>query len=208
MSKQITAKRVILTSFFVDLLDIAVNLYVAFITGSVVMLAELLQGISDLIASGLLLIGLKRPKKETAFWTLVSAFIMLGLASSLSIYFGVKRFQNPEEITHIPLAYASLVIGFISNSYAFFLSAKRIVKGGSFFSLLSAFRDSKFIMTKNTFVLDLMGASAALVGLVALIFYHTSGEMRFDGLGAIGIGVILALLSLNLILNIKNNRLV
>src|SRR3990167_9279993 len=60
MGKQISVKQVILTSFFVDFLDIAVNIFVALITGSVVMLAELLQGVSDLIASGLLLIGLSK----------------------------------------------------------------------------------------------------------------------------------------------------
>ena len=58
-------------------------------------------------------------------------------------------------------------------------------------------------MTKNTFVLDLMGASAALVGLIALILYQFFGEIRFDGVGAMGIGLVLALLSVNLILDIR-----
>ena len=206
MGKQISVKQVILTSFFVDFLDIAVNIFVALIPGSVVMLAELLQGVSDLIASGLLLIGLRRPKREAALWTLGSAIVMLTLASSLSFYFGLKRFQNPQEITNLPFAYTGLLIGLVSNSYAFLLSAKRILKGKTFSALPKAFKNSRLIMTKNTFVLDLMGASAALVGLIALILYQTLGEIKFDGLGAMGIGTILALLSLNLILNIKNKK--
>ena len=58
-------------------------------------------------------------------------------------------------------------------------------------------------MTKNTFVLDLMGMSAALVGLSALILYQISQNPRFDGLGAMAIGVVLALFSLKLLSDIK-----
>jgi divalent metal cation (Fe/Co/Zn/Cd) transporter len=56
MSK-ISSKRAILTSFLVDLGDIALNVTVMIITGSVVLLAEALEGASDLVASGLLFCG-------------------------------------------------------------------------------------------------------------------------------------------------------
>ena len=200
---QISARRVVLVSFFVDLLDILVNVIVAFITGSVVMVAELFQGISDLIASGLLLIGLKRSKKEAYFWTLTSALVMFVLASSLSFYFGLKRFLNPHEIENILLAYIALTISIASNGYAFWLSAKRILGGRKNSQVVDAFWSSPLYMTKNTFVLDLMGMSAAGVGLIALVLYQISGEARFDGIGAMAIGIVLAFLSLNLVLDIK-----
>lgn len=203
---QISAKRVVWTSFLVDLLDILVNVVVALITGSVVMVAELFQGVSDFVASGLLLVGLKRSKKEAYLLTLMSALVMLILASSLSIYFGLKRFLNPQEIENISLAYIALTISVVSNGYAFWLSAKRILKGRSFSQVIGAFWESPLYMTKNTFVLDLMGMSAALVGLVALVLYQVSGELRFDGMGAMGIGAVLAFLSLNLVLDIRRLR--
>src|SRR5688572_19567167 len=90
-----TPQRVILTSFFVDVIDIVINIIVVIATGSVVMLAELFQGIFDLIASGLLLLGLKRPKKEIFFWTGSSALVMLLIASTLAFYFGLMRFLKP-----------------------------------------------------------------------------------------------------------------
>lgn len=200
---QISAKRVVLTSFIVDFLDILVNVFVALVTGSVVMVAELFQGVSDLIASGLLLVGLKRSKKEAYFWTLMSALVMLVLASLLSIYFGLKRFLNPQEIENIMLAYIALTISVASNGYAFWLSAKRILKWRSFSQVIGAFWESPLYMTKNTFVLDLMGVSAALVGFVALVLYQVFGEIRFDGIGAMGIGLVLGILSLNLVLDIR-----
>ncbi len=205
MHKYISARQVILVSFFVDLLDIIVNLIICLVTGSVIILSELIQGMSDLIASGLLLIGLKRPRSETYFWAFTSTLVMLFVASTLSFGFGLERFINPHEIKNINIAYITLILSIFTNAYAFWLSAKRILKKyKTFKNLIRGFRSPSFILTKNTFVLDLMGTSAAILGLLALILYHISGDSRFDGLGAMGIGLILATLSLMLALDIKN----
>jgi divalent metal cation (Fe/Co/Zn/Cd) transporter len=206
MTKKISARRVVITSFFVDVLDIALNLAVMTITGSVVMLAELFQGVADLISSGFLLVGLRRSRKEIYFWTLSSALSMLLLASTLSFYFGLQRFLQPKAIENILLAYAALLFAACSNGYAFYVSAKRILDGRKPSALARTFASSSRIMTKNTFVLDLMGMSAALVGFIALILYQFVGERRFDGLGAMGIGVVLAFLSIDLILDIRKMR--
>jgi divalent metal cation (Fe/Co/Zn/Cd) transporter len=150
-----------------------------------------------------LLLGLRRPKRELYVWTLLSALCMLLIASVLSFYFGLQRFLNPEEIQNILYAYLALVIAISSNGYAFYLSAKRILGKQKPIKLWKAFSASKNIMTKNTFVLDLMGMSAAVVGLVALLLYQLAGERRFDGLGAMAIGVVLAFLAVDLILDIR-----
>lgn len=202
MAKSISAEKVVWTSFFVDLLDILVNFGVVIVTGSIVMLAELFQGIFDLVASGLLLIGLRRPKREVHYWALMSALVMLLIASTLSFYFGYRRFLNPEEIQNIFLAYITLMVNIFTNCYAFYLSVKRIIKGKNLFNVFNEFKNSPLVMTKNTFVLDLMGVSAAVVGLIALVLYQLFGEIRFDGLGAMAIGLVLAFLSVDLILNI------
>lgn len=167
------------------------------------MVAELAEGVSDLVSSGLLLIGLKRARREVYFWSLASALIMLLIASTLSFYFGLMRFLNPEPVNNIILAYVALTIGLVSNGYAFHLSAKRILKDRSYSQILAVFWSSTLVMTKNTFVLDLMGMSAALVGLIALVMYQVFGEIRFDGIGAMGIGLVLGILSINLILDMK-----
>lgn len=202
MSTTFTAKKVILTSFFVDLADILIGVVVVFLTGSIVMLAELIQGVSDMISSGLLLIGLKSSKDKVYIWALVSALIMLLFASTLSFYYGFRRYQDPEIIDNIFLAFALLTFNFFSNGYAFYLSAKRISPKKGIFKSFKDFRNSKFLLTKNTFVFDLMGISAALVGLLALIIYKLTGNLKFDGLGAMGIGIVLGILSLDLIYSI------
>ena len=130
LEKKITARRVVITSFAVDLLDIILNFGVAVISGSVVMVTQVLEALSDLTASGFLLIGLARSMRkedkthpfgygrEIYFWTLLSALIMFGITSTLSFYFGWVRFNNPEPIQNINLALLVLMITFITNFYA------------------------------------------------------------------------------------------
>src|SRR4051812_49164443 len=89
----VSARRVIITSFVVDLGDVLFNLAVAIYSGSVVMLAETLQGGADLLTSSLLLIGLqragRRPNKqyrfghgrELFFWVLMAGVAMFMLTA-------------------------------------------------------------------------------------------------------------------------------
>ena len=62
MSK-VSDVRVVLTSFVVSIFDVALNLLVALVTGSTVMLSQALQGLSDLITGGILFMGVKRSKR-------------------------------------------------------------------------------------------------------------------------------------------------
>src|SRR5688572_18870766 len=137
--KRVSSAKAVTTSFFVDLCDIAINVIVMIFTGSVVMLAESLEGATDLVASGLLLIGLRISKrrrnklhpfghgKALFFWTLISAIVMLIFGASSSIYFGVQRFIHPTEITKLHWAYGALCISIITNGYALSLSTRRLL---------------------------------------------------------------------------------
>ena len=214
--KRISARKAVTTSFLVDLLDIIMNVIVMIITGSVVMLAEAFEGASDLVASGLLLIGIRiskrRPNKKHPFgygkalffWTLISAIVMLIFGAGLSIYFGIQRFLHPEEIENIFVAYGALCISVITNGYALTVSSRRLIGKEKIKKLFGVFIHSTHVETKNTFVLDLTGTSAALMGLVSLILYQVAGIQHFDGLGAMLIGILIAVSSLVLIWGVKD----
>src|SRR5688572_8668679 len=214
--KQISAKRTVTTSFVVDLADIIINVIVMIITGSVVMLAEALEGGSDLFASGALLIGLRvakrRADKKHPFgygkalfsWTLISAIIMLVFAASLSFYFGLRRFLDPQEIESIYLAYGALGISIMSNGYSLSLSTRRLLHNQKLKNILHVFIKSTHVETKNTFILDFTGTAAAVMGMIALILYQAVGILQFDGIGGMIIGVLIAFSSIVLISGVKN----
>jgi len=214
--KKITAKKVIITSFVVDFSDVILSFVVTLLSGSVVMLTQVLEGASDLIASGLLLIGLRRSMKkedkthpfgygrEIYFWTLLAALVMFAITSSTSIYFGWKRFQNPEHVNNLNIALISLLITVATNGYAFFLSLRRLLRNRSLKHIARIFLRSSLIETKATFTLDLMGTLASLFGIVALAIYYFTNDARWDGIGAIAIGFMLAFFSIVLVLGIRD----
>lgn len=214
--KRVSGKRVVLTSFLVDLSDVILSLIVAYLSGSVIMLAQLMEGASDLIASGLLYVGLTRSKKkpdrshpfgygrELYFWTLISALITFGITASLSVHFGWNRVLHPEPIYNVNLAILVLIITIATNGYALWLSLKRLLKNHSYSQIFKIFFHSSLIETKTTLILDLMGTLSSILGLISLSIYALTGDLRFDGIGSIIIGIMLAFLAYFLIISIKD----
>lgn len=214
--KRISSDKAVWTSFLVDFGDIILNVVVMVVTGSVVMLAEAFEGLSDLVASGLLLIGLgiarQRPNKKHPFgygkalffWTLISAIVILVFGASLSIFFGVQRFLHPEEVEKIVWAFAALSISIITNGYALSLSSRRLLGKEKFTKLFRIFLATTHVETKNTFILDFTGTFSAIMGLISLSLYQLVGIQYFDALGAILIGILAAASSLLLIWGVKD----
>lgn len=112
---------IVLVSFLVDLSDVLISLVGAIVTGSVTMLSQTLEGISDLISSTFLLIGQKRSKlpptkkhpygygRETFVWALLSGIVTLTVTATVSLYLGYKKFIEPEHVEHIGFALFALV---------------------------------------------------------------------------------------------------
>jgi len=205
--KKITSEKVVVTSFLVDISDVLVSIIVAVMSGSVVMLSQAFEGSADLLASGFLLIGIRQSKKpsdrkhpyghgrEIYFWTFLSALTTFTITAGASFYFGYKRFLNPEPIHELPLAFLALIISVFTNGYSMMLSVKRLRGQKPMEEIWHTFKNSALIETKTTLVLDLMGTTASVLGLLALLLFSLSGNLKFDGLGAMAIGVTLAILA-------------
>lgn len=213
--KAITTKRVLWTSLFVDALDVFINVVIAIVTGSAVMIAEALQGLADLSSVGLLLIGFKRSKKhnsskypfgygkEQYFWAIVSSFLIIGVTATLSFYTGLRHFIHPHKLEFLAVAYVALAVSVCTNGYAVSLSLRKLLGDLPLRALPKAFIESSDVAPRTTLVLDAMGTLAAAFGLSALITYGITGDTRYDGLGAMIIGVLLLLLALVLLFTTK-----
>jgi cation diffusion facilitator family transporter len=200
MSK-VSDVRVVLTSFVVSIFDVALNLLVALVTGSTVMLSQALQGLSDLITGGILFMGVKRSKRqsdnkfqfgygrEIFFWVLIAGIVMFGGTGLVSVLLGYNQIVKPEEIENIWLAIAMLVVGFSTNFYAFRLSLVRLKQHSRSGSLWRHLISSSIVETKATFIIDFLGTLAAVIGFVSLVISLITGNEQFDGLGSIAIGL-------------------
>ncbi len=211
-----SARKVILTSFLTNFLDIGLSLIVTIISGSVVMLSQFLQAAADITASGLLVLGINQANmkpdrkhpfghgRETYFWALISSLIMLGGTSTLAIFLGIQRFLNPEPVTNIFMAIGVLIFGFATNFYSLSLSFKRLFKNEPRSNLPKTFFLSPLIETKTAFVLDLMATSASILGFLSLGLLWLTGNNRLDGLGAVMIGLSMAFLAFLLLKGVKD----
>ncbi|HET6622802.1 MAG TPA: cation transporter, partial [Candidatus Saccharimonadales bacterium] len=122
MSKQLRDTEVVAVSFSVSFIDVIINLAVALLTGSAVMLAQMFQGLSDLITAAFLYHGVRVSKRgrderhdfgygrEVYFWVMVSAFFMFFGTGLLSFYFGYRQFSQPEHVSNGWLALVVLGI--------------------------------------------------------------------------------------------------
>jgi cation diffusion facilitator family transporter len=216
VSKSISTKRVLITSFLVDSLDVLINIVIAVITGSTVMFAEALQGLADLISVGMLLIGFRSSKKrsnkqhpfgygkEQYFWALIAVFVIIGVTSTLSFYSGLHRWLNAEKVEYIVVAYIALITSVFSNGYAFMVSLRKLQGSRPLSRLPREFMDSSDVATRTTLALDGAGTLAAIFGLAALISYGLTNNSKFDGLGAMAIGILLLALALILLFTTKS----
>lgn len=214
--KKVSAKRVLYVSLLVDIIDIVINILVAILTGSVIMLTEALQGIVDAQSVALLTVGEKHSHKrasklhpfgfgkELYFWSTLATFVMLAITATISFYFGWKQFWEPSELENLHLALIVLTISFFTNMYALILSVKKLMEGKHWQGILEKFKESTDIIAKTTIVLDFIGILMALIGFTALLTAHVTGDSSLDGLGAMIIAVFLGLMSLVLLANIRS----
>lgn len=180
------------------------------------MFTQALEGFTDLVSSGLLVFGLKRSLRkadkdhpfgygrEIYFWTLISALVMLGSTAVLSLYFGYQRFIHPYHLSDVPYALIVLVVTIFTNGYGFTLSYRRLLKGRSLRNIARVFYRSSLIEIKTTFILDLMGTCASVLGIIAIGLYALTGDSRYDGLGAMTIGLVLIFFGFFLIAGIRD----
>lgn len=213
---KISGLRAVATSALVDLSDVVLNFIVALISGSTVMLAQALQGLSDLVTSSLLLLGVSQSRREADkryqfgygreifFWVLISGMLMFLGTGAYSVYLGYKQVSDPAEVSNTYLALAMLVFGFITNSYAFLVSLKRNNQVRAKKSWWRHLTSSSIVETKATFLTNFLGSVSAALGILAIGLTILTSSAIFDGLGSIAVGIIMMIGSFTLIRDVRS----
>lgn len=213
MSKKISSQRVVVVSFLVDVIDVVTNLIVAYITGSATVFSEMAQGVADSIGSIFLVIGERRSKKkkdtnhplgyprESFFWSLMSAFVMLVIGGGLSLYRGIDQLLNPKPLESPYLAIIVIVIAVFTNGYAVSLSARNLKS--ELGSLKVIFKNYNHPLVKGAFLRDVVGTTTSILGLIAIIAYQLVELPLFDAIGAIISAILMIASSIFLIMQAR-----
>ncbi len=184
---------------------IAITKFIAAsITGSSAMFSEAIHSVVDTGNQCLLLYGLKRSRKpadarhpfgysmELYFWTFVVAILIFSLGSGFSIYEGVNKLQNLQEIRKPVVNYIVLGFAMLFEGASWIVAFHEFRKTKGALSYIKAVQRSK----DPTVFTVLFEDSAAMLGLTAALIgvslSHLTGNPVFDALASIAIGIILA----------------
>lgn len=174
-------------------------------TGSAAMLSE---GIHSLVDTGnqvLLLFGIRQSAKppsenfpfghgkEIYFWCFIVAMLIFALGGTASIYQGILHLNAHEPIKNVMINYAVLSLALVFEFGALYVALKEFNLSRGDRSVLAAVRDGK----DPTLFVVVFEDSAALLGLlialIGLVLFQLTGNMIFDALASIAIGIVLIL---------------
>ena len=198
------SKKVIYAALIGNGLIAITKYFASFLTGSSAMLSEGIHSTVDTGNQLLLLLGLKRAKKpaderfpyghgkEVYFWSFVVAIMIFGVGAGISIYEGIHSVMDPHPVQNPITNYIVLGLAMVFEAFAWYFAWKEFRKAKGERSYYEAVRKEK---DPTTFVV-LFEDSAAMLGLVVAFIgiwlAQVTGNLLWDGIASIAIGVILA----------------
>jgi len=196
---------------------IAVAKFVGFLfTGSSSMLAESVHSLADTSNQGLLLLGKKRAQRAATpehpfgygrdryFYSFVVALLLFTLGAVFSLYEGIHKIFEPEPITSPLVAIVILLVAMALESYSF-RTAIHESRG-----LKDELTWWQFIRraTEPELPVVLLEDFGALIGLVLALLgvgmAVLTGDAVWDGIGTVGIGLLLGAIAVVLIVEMKS----
>ncbi|MEO5695154.1 MAG: cation diffusion facilitator family transporter [Usitatibacter sp.] len=183
---------------------IAVSKYIAaYITGSGSMLAEAVHSTADCGNQALLLLGLKRAKrpptsdyplgygKETYFWSFIVAIMLFSVGGLFSVYEGWHKLHEPEPLSYPLLALGVLLFGIIAESFSMWGCLREVNLSRGNQTLWQWFKGSRNSELVVIFGEDLAALLGLTLAFIAVGVAWMTGNVMWDALGSIAIGVLL-----------------
>ena len=190
-------------------LGIAVSKFVAFFfTGSTSMLSEAIHSLADSGNQILLLIGNKRSKKAADarhnfgygrrrfIYGFIVSIVLFLVGGVFSLYEGIHKIQHPEKLEDAWIAFLVLIVAIILESLSFRTAIKEANHSRGKRSFPRFLKDAR----QPELPVILLEDAGALVGLVFALFGVSmaviTGDGRWDGIGAMAIGVLLVVIAI------------
>lgn len=196
---------------------IAVAKFVAYlVTGSAAMLAESIHSVADTSNQALLLLGGRRAQRvaddrhqfgygrERYFWAFVVAMVLFALGGIFSIYEGISKIRDPHELVSLWWAIGVLLFAIVAESFAMrtaIIESLKVKGDRSWWEFIRKSRSPELpvILLEDSGALIGLLLALAGVGLTAI-----TGNPLWDGIGTLGIGILLVAISVVLTIEMKS----
>ena len=188
----------------------------AVVTGSGAMLAETLHSAADCGNQLLLLMGVKRARRQPTsshplgygrvvyFWSFMVALLLFSGGGMFSIYEGIHKLSHREPVDKVWLGLVILGVSIAIEGWALvgnLREMKRRRGDRPFFRYIRATKDSDLVVVFGENLAAVLGLALALV---ALVIAAQTGDSRWDAVGSMAIGVVLVLVAVFLAVEVQS----
>lgn len=206
----------IIQSLLANLAIAAAKFVAAFFTGSGAMLAEAIHSTADCSNQGLLLLGVKRSRKEPDpshplgygrelyFWSFMVAMLLFTGGGVFSVYEGVHKIMHPEQVESILIGVGVLGFSLVLEGGATLSNIKELNKRRGdipFTKFLQTTKDSDLIVVFGENAAASLGLIFALGSLLMAYFTH---DGIWDGVGSLMVGLVLLGVAVFLAIEVKS----
>jgi cation diffusion facilitator family transporter len=191
------------------------KLFAAFITGSGAMAAEAVHSLADCGNQGLLLLGMRQAKRPASdeyplgwgralyFWSFLVAILLFSVGGMFSVYEGVHKLSHPEPLKWPWLALGVLVFGIVAESFSMRGCMQEVNKARGTQSLWTWFRETRSSELLVIFGEDLAALAGLCLAAIAVGATMLTGNLMFDAMGTVAIGVLLLVVAVMLAIEVK-----
>lgn len=210
------SRRAIIAAFLSNLGVAAAKLFGWSMTGAASMLAEAIHSLADTSDQGLLLLGgaLARRRqdarhpfgygRERYFWSFVVALVIFALGSAFAVYEGIEKLVHPHRLEDPGWAIGILLVAMLLEGWSLRTAvhqAEPLRRGRTWWRFI---RDAK-IPELPVVLLEDAGALVGLtVALAGVVLAETTGQVRFDALGSLAIGLLLGAIAVVLAVEMRS----
>jgi cation diffusion facilitator family transporter len=209
-------RRAIVAAFAANL-GIAVAKFAAFlITGSASMMAEAIHSVADTGNQGLLFLGGARARRppdqehqfgygaERFFWAFIVALMLFSLGALFSLYEGVDKLVHPHQLDRPSIAFVVLAVAAVLESFSLRTARRESQphrRGLSWWRFIQRTKTPELPVVLLEDVGALVGLLFAAIGLGLAV---ATGNTRFDAIGSLAIGLLLAVIATVLAVEMKS----
>jgi cation diffusion facilitator family transporter len=202
---------------FVANMGISVAKFIGFLaTGATSMLAEAVHSVADATNQGLLLFGGSRARRratpehpfgygrERYFWSFVVALVIFSLGALFSLFEGEEKLRHPHELESVGWAVGILVVAIVFEVFSLRTAVheSRAAKGN--LSWWAFIRRSKSPELPVVLLEDLGALVGLVLALAGIGLAELTGNSRWDAVGTLSIGVLLAVIAVVLMIEMKS----
>lgn len=215
MSGHADSKRAIFLALGANFAIFVAKLVAAIFTGSGAMLAEAVHSLADCGNQGLLLLGMRQAKRPPSpdyplgwgralyFWSFLVAILLFSVGGMFSVYEGIHKLTHPEPLRYAWLAVGVLAFSIVTEGISMHGCMQEVNKAREGRPLWQWFRETRASELLVIFGEDLAALVGLCLALVAVLLTMLTGNLLFDALGTIAIGVLLIVVAIAVAREVK-----